>query len=158
MRRIPILPVLTNVEKMLKCSLISAKYKNIVHYTSFDCSRFPKLQSVTILVDETQSQSKVAKCLRPAHDLLLHKTLAMFLFFKNRTQARKPAYAPALCCSHYYLLTDMQLAVNILPTSGVRHFSLVGGHKALVFLHANKAENTHLAGRQVCSICTPPHP
>lgn len=67
-----------------------------------------------------------------------------FLFFARvkirQANAQMPAYVPTLWCSSSYLLSSEQLAGNISPTSGAKHLSLGGGHRALVFQHANLAQ------------------
>ena len=74
-------------------------------------------------------------------------TLVTFLlkakwnFCEDKAQtAHMPAYVPILFCSTSYLLSSEQLAGNILPTSRAKHFSLGGGHRALVLQHANLAQ------------------
>lgn len=44
----------------------------------------------------------------------------------RRRKAQTPARVPTLCCSSSYLLSSEQLAGNISPTSGAKHFSLGG--------------------------------
>lgn len=57
----------------------------------------------------------------------------------RQTNAQMPTYVPTLWCSSSYLLSSEQLAGNISPTSGAKHLSLGGGHRALVFQNANLA-------------------
>lgn len=93
-------------------------------------------QDINKRKSEGQSRSDLTIFLRP----LFSKRTRFFSKSETRqAKTQTPAYAPTRCCSSSYLVSSEQLAGNILLTSGAKHFSLGGGHRALVFQHANLA-------------------
>lgn len=93
-------------------------------------------------LDYKQDQKPTRSGQRP-YKILLTFPAERDVFRKGKirqAKAQMPAYVLTLSCSSSYLLSSEQLAGNISPTSRAKHLRLGGGHRALVFQHANLAQ------------------